>query len=167
MMGKLRYYIAHDTGLQVSVGAPDATPIGEFFAGRVVDHVLGSSQRPERVFAAVDGDGGYRTLDGGKTWQKILDDEVRQFAIDPHDDKIVYAGLSPVRLLRSEDGGMTWERLDALTALPADVQKKWDTPDSIRGKDFPHVRDILIHPEDASAYMTGQLLDIDGGLTFL
>ena len=70
--------------------------------------------RPERVFAAVPFDGGYRTDDGGKSWKKVFEGDTRCFAVDPHDDRVVYAGLGPVQLMRSEDGGDTWENLESL-----------------------------------------------------
>jgi photosystem II stability/assembly factor-like uncharacterized protein len=171
MMGKLRYYIAHNSGLQVSIDDPARATVGEFFAGHTVDHLIGPPTKPQIVFAAVDGDGGHRTLDGGKTWQKILNEEVRQFAIDPHDENVIYAGMCPVRLLRSEDGGTTWEPLDGLLDMPAEVQKKWDAPEVLRDIDFPHVRDIFIHPDDANLIFVllehgGVLLSRDRGKTF-
>lgn len=93
---------------------------------------------PDRVFAAVLGHpygpnaerGVFRTLDGGKTWEKtlFLDENTGaiQVAIDPKDPRIVYADLFASRLApwengewqgpqsglyKSTDGGTTWRPL--------------------------------------------------------
>jgi len=96
---------------------------------------------PDRVFAAVLGHpyganperGIYRTLDGGKTWQKVLgndnDTGGSAVAIDPSHPNIVYASVWQDRLgpwedknqfqgtggglFKSDDGGEHWERLAA------------------------------------------------------
>ena len=91
-----------------------------------------------RVFAAVLGHpyganaerGIYRTLDGGKTWQKVLyrDENTGaiQVTIDPQDPSVIYADLWQARqgpwengawqgtnsgLVKSTDGGNTWKPL--------------------------------------------------------
>ncbi|HTJ42933.1 MAG TPA: hypothetical protein VL463_12605 [Kofleriaceae bacterium] len=94
---------------------------------------------PNRVFAAVLGHpygpseqrGVFRSLDGGKTWTRILFKDVHtgasDVAIDPRDPKIVYAALWEARLgpwedkneydgsggglFKSTDGGATWKQL--------------------------------------------------------
>ncbi len=118
------------------------------FERNVFDSIAGSRQHPERVFTTVAFDGVYRTTDGGKTWTRVFsmpDGDVRAVAVDPTDDRVVYAGTEPIHLYRSEDGGDTWEELSALPALPEDVRKKWWTP-------YPphtgHVRNIFVHADD-------------------
>ena len=97
-----------------------------------------------RVFAAVLGHpygpnkerGIYRTIDGGKTWEKVLyiDENTGaiQVIIDPVDTKIIYADLWAARLApwengnwngsgsgfyKSIDGGNTWKQIK--TGLPS------------------------------------------------
>ncbi len=71
----------------------------------------------------------YKTVDGGKTWQKILyvnaDTGCSDVSIDPQETEIVYAGTWQFRrypwtfksggpgsgLHRSQDGGKTWEKI--------------------------------------------------------
>lgn len=171
-MSSLRYYIAFNGGLQVMEGRSGSmNTLGEFFAGRTLEDLIGCRRRPEVVFAAVAFDGGYRTRDGGRTWEKVLEGDVRTFTVDPHDESVVYAGIGPVRLFRSEDGGTTWEPLDGLLRLPEEVKAKWGVPERLRGIEFPHVRYIFIHPDDADLlYVTlehgGVVLSRDRGRTW-
>jgi len=171
-MEKLRYYLAYNRGLQIlETNAGSLQPLGTFFEGRTLEYLTGSKSKPEIVFAAVAFDGGYRTRDAGKTWEKIMEGNVRAFTIDPHDERIVYAGIGPVRLFRSEDGGTTWEPLDGMLDLPAEAKKKWDVPPPYRGREEPHVRHILVHPDDSRLLFVllehgGVLMSRDGGKTW-
>jgi len=149
MNESLRYYIALNGGLKVlQQRSGSISTAGEFFSGKTLEHLTGSRKRPEVVFAAIAFDGGYRTRDAGRTWEKVLEGDVRTFTVDPHDERVVYAGVGPVRLLRSEDGGGTWEPLDGLLRLPEEVKAKWAVPERYQGIQFPHVRFIFVHPED-------------------
>lgn len=151
MSDELRYYIAFNGGLRIMQKRNGSlTTLGEFFAGRTLEHLTGCRRSPEIVFAAVAFDGGYRTEDGGRNWRKVMDGDVRTFTIDTHDERVVYAGIGPVRLFRSEDNGITWEPLDSLLRLPDKVKAQWTVPERLRGVEFPHVRNIFIHPDDAN-----------------
>lgn len=94
---------------------------------------------PDRVFVAVVGHpygpneerGIYRTLDGGKSWKRVLyrdaDTGGADLAMDPRDPNVVYAVMWEARqgpwenaawsgpgsgLFKSTDGGDTWRRLE-------------------------------------------------------
>jgi len=171
-MASLRYYIAHNGGLKVMEDrAGSLTAVGEFFTGKTLEHLIGCRRKPEIVFAAVAFDGGYRSEDAGRSWTKIMDGDVRTFTIDPHDERVVYMGIGPIRLFRSEDAGKTWEPLDAMLAIPDEAKKKWDVPPRLRGVESPHVRHIFIHPEDQNLIYVllehgGVLLSRDRGQTW-
>ena len=93
MADSLRYYIAHNGGLKVmQLRGESMNTVGEFFEGKTLEYLTGSRKRPEVVFAAVAFDGGYRTDDGGRSWKKTFDGDVRTFTIDPHDERLVYMG---------------------------------------------------------------------------
>jgi hypothetical protein len=172
MAEQLRFYIAHNGGLEVLDNrAGSISTVGEFFAGKTLEHLIGCRTKPELVFAAVAFDGGYRTGDGGKTWRKIMEGDVRTFTIDPHDERIVYMGSGPIRLFRSEDSGNSWEPLDGILDLPEHAKQKWDVPPRLRGIEFPHVRHIFVHPDDQNLLVVllehgGVLVSRDRGKTW-
>jgi photosystem II stability/assembly factor-like uncharacterized protein len=124
-------YRSSDAGLTwAHVGLDDAQQIPDL----AID-----PQDPNRLYAAVLGHpfgpsaqrGIYRSLDGGKTWSKILyvDDDTGGscIKIDPHDPTVLYAALWTVRsgpwedksvfngasggLYKSSDGGGHWRRM--------------------------------------------------------
>jgi photosystem II stability/assembly factor-like uncharacterized protein len=171
-MESLRYYIAHNGGLNVidnRSGSLDS--VGEFFPGKTLEHLTGCTNKPEIVFAAVAFDGGYRSEDAGKTWTKIMEGDVRTFTVDPHDERVVYMGIGPIRLFRSEDTGKSWEPLDGLLDFGDEVKRKWDVPARLRGSESPHVRHIFIHPDDQDLIWVllehgGNLLSRDRGQTW-
>ncbi len=171
-MESLRYYIAHNGGLNVLENRSGSmNTVGQFFEGKTLEHLIGCKNKPEVVFAAVAFDGGYRSEDAGKSWTKIMDGDVRTFTVDPHDERVVYMGIGPIRLFRSEDTGKTWEPLDGMLAIPDEAKKKWDVPPRLRGVEFPHVRHIFIHPDDHNLIYVllehgGVLLTRDRGKTW-
>ena len=80
MADSLRYYIAHNGGLKVMQPQRGSlSTVGEFFEGKTLEYLTGSRKQPEVVFAAVAFDGGYRTNDGGRSWKKVFDGDVRTF----------------------------------------------------------------------------------------
>lgn len=171
MSEPLAFYLAFNQGLEVMRADGGARKVGEFFAGRTLEHLMGCREKPEVVFAAVAFDGGYRTGDGGRTWQKVLDGDVRAFTVDPRDERIVYAGTGPIRLFRSEDNGLSFEPMDALLDLPESVQAQWTVPAGYRGAIPPHVRHIFVHPDDTRFIFVllehgGIVLSRDGGASW-
>ena len=121
--------------------------VGRHFKDGIIDAIFGCKNTPERVFVGVTHDGLYRTSDGGATWEKILDGDIRSVTVDPTDDKVIYSGFEPVALFRSEDGGDHWEELTALKKLPDEVRKNWWFP---QPPHLGHVRNIFIHPDNPS-----------------
>jgi photosystem II stability/assembly factor-like uncharacterized protein len=111
-----------------NVGLRDSRAIGKL----IVD-----PQNADRVFVAALGHpfgpnterGIFRTLDGGKTWERVLYKDENTGGIDitfdPHNSNILYASLWQARrtswglssggpgsgLYRSSDGGTTWKQL--------------------------------------------------------
>jgi len=122
----------------INTGLRDAQQIG----GLAID-----PKNENRVFVAALGHpyganterGVYRTLDGGKTWEKVLYKDENtgaiQVAIDPNNSNIIYADLWAARLApwengawngkesglyKSVDGGTSWKKL--VSGLPTTEQ---------------------------------------------
>src|SRR6201996_3620406 len=122
---KLRFYAATHEGIFTLTGTGEGCTVeSEHLRGEIVDCVHPRHDHPEIVFAGVTHDGLYRSQDGGKSWAKLLNGDLRAIAVDPSDVRVIYAGPEPVHLYRSEDGGDTWQELTSLQSLPADTRKK-------------------------------------------
>jgi hypothetical protein len=119
--------------------------VARHFEDGIIDSIFGCKQSPERVFVGVTHDGLYRTVNGGKSWVKILDGDIRSVTVDPTNDRVIYSGVEPVALYRSEDGGDHWQELKALKELPEAVRKNWRFP---QPPHLGHVRHIFIHPDN-------------------
>jgi photosystem II stability/assembly factor-like uncharacterized protein len=105
---------------------------------RAIGKVIVNPNNPDIVFVAALGHpygpnherGIFRTLDGGKTWEKVLYKDENtggiDVAFDPHNPNILFAALWQARrtswnltdggpgsgIYRSNDGGTTWKRLE-------------------------------------------------------
>lgn len=69
-------------------------------------------------------EGLYRSIDAGTHWAKLpVPDglQVWGITVHPHNPQILYAGTSPVGVLRSDNGGDTWQQLPSL-GQPAHVK---------------------------------------------
>lgn len=109
-------------------------------------------KNPDIVYVAAEGElynndfdkyqrGLYKTTDGGKTWERMLnlkDRGVGDFVIDPNNSSIIIAaGYKTYRrswtfidkqpgnhLYKSTDGGKTWKKLTE--GLPMDIKSGWN-----------------------------------------
>ena len=102
---------------------------------------VGTGQIQQR-WDIVDGDGVYRSTDGGQNWQHVGLGDTRHIGdlwVDPNDDKTaVVAALGHVfgpnqqrGLFRTEDGGQSWDQVLYLddTTGAADLAFSADAPD--------------------------------------
>ena len=129
-------------------------------AGRRVTHV---TQRPgagERLaLAAVPRDGLYALTPDGE--RRVFEGDVRSCAVGP--DGALFAGVEPAMIHRSDDGGASWQRLDAIDRLP--TRGEWTFPPLPHE---PHVLSIDFLPDDPASVLAGVevggvLLSRDGG----
>jgi photosystem II stability/assembly factor-like uncharacterized protein len=134
----IRGNISHGDGVYKSLdGGKSWKNIG-LHDSRAIGKVIINPNNPDIVFVAALGHpygsnterGIFRTIDGGKTWDKVLYKDENtggvDVAFDPHNPNILFAALWQARrtswsmtsggpgsgLYRSNDGGTTWKRLD-------------------------------------------------------
>ncbi len=79
--------------------------------------------RDPDVLLAGTAEGAWRSTDRGHSWKHVpgSNTQVWSVAFDPADPRTVYAGTSPVGMLRSEDGGQTFRAM-ANPAMPEHVK---------------------------------------------
>jgi len=67
----------------------------------------------------------YRSQDAGKSWQPagngLVNGEVRDIRIDPHETGLIYVIIAPATLVRSSDRGQSWSELPR-GSLPTNIQ---------------------------------------------
>ena len=117
------------------------------FQTGTIDAIDGLRSKPNVVYLGVTQDGLYRTDDGGESWRRVFEGNVRAVTVDSTDERVIYVGVEPIHLYRSENGGKSWEELAGVQALPAEVKKKWSYP---RPPHREHVRHVFVHPDDCS-----------------
>src|SRR6266436_3117513 len=134
----LRGNISHGDGLYKTLDGGKTWKNTGLRDSRAIGKVIVNPRNPDIVFVAALGHpfgpnserGIFRTLDGGKTWEKVLykDDNTGgiDVAFDPRNSNVLFASLWEVRrtpwslssggpgsgLYRSGDGGTTWKRLE-------------------------------------------------------
>jgi hypothetical protein len=111
---------SHNDGADWSAPSPLAID-SRFFVGP-------TPTAQQRLFAASQADGVYQSVDGGATWSKFREGDplasgIRWIRPDPLQSNVLYAGFTYASgspgifysyLLRSDDGGVTWQQLSDL-----------------------------------------------------
>ena len=134
----LRGNISHGDGVYKTLDGGKTWKNVGLRDSRAIGKVIVNPKNPDIVFVAALGHpygpnperGIFRTLDGGKTWEKVLYKDEKTGGIDvtfdPRNANILFAALWEVRrspwsltsggpgsgLYRSSDGGTTWKRLE-------------------------------------------------------
>lgn len=111
-----------------------------------------------------------RSTDSARSWEAVgrVDgfEELSALAVDPHDPALLFAGMEPSALFRSEDGGETWEEDPEIRRMSE--EEGWTVPWSdAKG----HVRGISIDPNDPrriylAIEVGGVVRSEDGGETW-
>ena len=154
---------------QNQLGGPYNT-VDTLVKGLAVDphdpaHVVAGMGFNATPYSAVVGSvhGIIESFDGGATWTPLVgfphQVEVWRFAFDPHVPGRYFVGTRPAGLFRTEDGGVTFEKLP----LETDV--------FCRGIGLTRVTSISFHPDDTRTMFTtveigGVHRSLDGGDTW-
>jgi photosystem II stability/assembly factor-like uncharacterized protein len=145
-------YIGTDSGLSLLTGLAEDWQYdrnvldGKFV--RAITSVSGAST----AYACVTKEGLYATWDAGISWELALPGNVHSVAVDPTNPKVVYSGVEPVGLFRSEDAGRSWTEVQGLRHVPEHVREKWWFP---RPPHEGHVLSIFIDAQDPSVLCVG------------
>jgi photosystem II stability/assembly factor-like uncharacterized protein len=169
MTEHVRLYAGTERGL--SVWRENSTgweQVGTGISTEPCRALAGSPARPEQVFVGIEHDGIFGTDDAGESWTRLFEHDVWSIAVDPTDDRVVYAGTAPVHLFRSEDSGRHWEELTALQDLPSEIRARQIYP--AVGEES-HILNIFIDPENADNIVLalehgGVIRSRDRGKTF-
>jgi len=148
----------------------------ERLRGHDIECIAADGRVPSRVLVGTAERGLQRSIDGGESWQRVLDpsanggqtaDRVTSVTVSPHDPDVVWAGTEPSAVYRSTDGGTSWTEREGLTDL--DSASRWSFPPRPHTH---HVRWITVAPDDPDqlyiAVEAGALVrSFDGGDTWL
>jgi uncharacterized protein (TIGR03437 family) len=76
---------------------------------RVLTNLAADPVNPN-VFYAVSSGSGVKSVDGGNTWTALTipSQQIQQFAVDPQNDQTIYVAAFDIGVLKSTDGGATW-----------------------------------------------------------
>ena len=91
--------------------------------------------KPNRAYCGIFGNGLWKTDNAGESWdnigKEVISKDVMSVAVSHHHLKrgpfnIVYVGTEPTSLYRSDDGGISWEKMSALNNLKSSTS--WSFP---------------------------------------
>ena len=82
--------------------------------------------------------------------ERAVAEEVWSFAADRRDANLLYIGVSPALLYRSDDGGQSWTACESIRRIPGYEQWTFPPPPHI-----PHVRYIAPDPQVVGAVYIG------------
>jgi photosystem II stability/assembly factor-like uncharacterized protein len=110
------------------------------------------------LLAGTYGDGLFRSVDGGRSWEHIDGASTFRFVTAE------LAGTEPARLYRSPDGGRSWQELEGITQIPGHEQ--WYLPYSPRAG---AARNALVSGDRllVAVEVAGLLRSDDGGRTWI
>jgi hypothetical protein len=139
------------TGDSIARVEPDSGKATISLAGSRAQCVAVHPLRHDVVYAGSRGNGIWRSLDGGSSWEdcRLPAPDVFSVAVGPVDGT-VYAGCEPSMLFASRDEGRSWEELESLRSVPS--APTWSFPPRPWTS---HVRWIAPSPHDAGLLLAG------------
>lgn len=122
-----------------------------------------------RIYAGTQGNGIFRSSDGGQSWQPagLEGQVVKSIAASPHRPGLLYAGVRPAALYVSHDFGANWAELEGFQEIPN--RSWWFSPAEPPWQAY--VQAITLSPEDPNLLLAGiefgaTIRSTDGGRTW-
>lgn len=133
-------------------GPDDAWSVRRMLTELDVRCLAADPLNPHIVFAGTQGDGLYRSADGGQTWARSgLDAQiVKSVACSAAQPGLVLAGLKPAMLFVSTDSGRTWTELPSFRAL-----RRWWWAQPAEWPATTYVQAIAPSPSDSAVILVG------------
>lgn len=124
---------------------------------------------PEIIYAGKQGQGVFRSTDGGRSWQAagLSGVIVKSLAASPHQPGLLYAGTkSPPLIYRSPDGGQHWEEMTGFRRV-----REWWWCSPAEPPFTAYVLALALSPSDPNTVLAGVELGAvvrseDGGQTW-
>ncbi len=95
---------------------------GQFVARGSISSVVFDPSDPGVMYAGSEGAGIYKSLDGGFSWQPVLNGlgraAVRSLVIDPQQPDTLYAGVLLGGIYKTTDGAQSWQPVNTGIELP-------------------------------------------------
>jgi hypothetical protein len=167
-------YIATDKALAIARQHDGTWVVNPQLTGLATQCLAVDPGYPQEVYCGTFGQGLWRSLDGGSTWENvgkgIIGEQVMSVAVNPlersNGQSVVYAGTEPSAIFRSEDGGATWRDLATLRQLPS--APTWSFPPRPYTSHVRWLTPDPLHPGRIyAAIEAGALLrSFDGGETW-
>lgn len=90
------------------------TNISGSFPNKVSNNILIDSDNPLTIYVASEGDGIYKTVDGGVNWDFGAtgageNGAARSLAFEPGNNEIIYGGFLSLGVCKSDDAGLEWD----------------------------------------------------------
>jgi photosystem II stability/assembly factor-like uncharacterized protein len=146
-------------------GDGDWRPLTDGLPEAVEVRAIAVHPRDRDVIYVGTQDGPYRSIDGGKRWQRVgFPDRgavIWTLAIHPTRTNVLYAGSAPVALYRSEDHGDTWHRMRSAVS-PAHCEREGFDTRTIRITVDPGEPDTIY----AALEVSGVIRSTDAGETW-
>jgi hypothetical protein len=139
-------------------------------AGQDVRCLVSDPLNANNLYAGTQGNGVFRSEDGGKTWQPagMNGQLVKSLVVSPHHPGTIYAGTKPACVFVSHDNGENWVELEGFRKVRG--RRFWLSP--AEPPDFrAYVQGLSISPVDANVIIAGiefgaVLRSEDGGKTW-
>src|SRR5262245_55744017 len=108
---------------------------------------------PDVVYAGTQGQGVFRSDDGGTTWRPagLGGHIVKALAVSQAEPGVVYAGTKPPLLFVSRDGGLSWNELDPFRRVPG----RWWWRSPAERPFTAYVQGIALSPTDPNVIVVG------------